>query len=316
MSEQATPAPQPPPCPITGRPAVRLIQDISPGLLIKLWRHTGGVELGHLLRKRGVIRLWESPCGMAFFDPMIEGDGALYPAFYRNTRADQWLCGDPDGSRAEFQQAAARVGEGQTVLDVGCGEGVFARHAPHANHVGLDPFAPPDADPRVLRQDIYAHAEANPGAYDVACAFQVLEHTARPLDMAKAMVRALKPGGLFIAAVPSWPSPLVEIPNLAANTVPHHLSWWTPGALEALCRELGLEAIEAHELPPQMQHRRLHWTWWFSPVKARGPYYKRAWSWHLSLALGHALACLISPLKLLPPRARSMDCFVAARKPG
>ena len=129
------------------------------------------------------------------------------------------------------------------------------------------------------------------------------------------MVRALKPGGLFLAAVPSWPSPLVEIPNMPANTVPHHLSWWTPGALEALCAELGLETSQTWALPPQLQHRRLHWTWWFSPVKARGPFYKRAWSWHLSLAFGHAMARLMSKVAGLPPFARSMDCFVAARKP-
>ncbi len=312
----ASAAAQPPPCPITGQPAVRLIQDVSQGLLVRLWRHAGGVELGHLLRGRGTIRLWESPSGLAFFDPMIEGDGALYPAFYRNTRADHWLCGDPGASRAEFQAAAVLIGAGERVLDVGCGHGAFALHVPEARYVGLDPYAPDDADARVLREDIAAHAEANPEAYDVVCAFQVLEHTARPLDMARAMVRALKPGGLFIAAVPSWPSPLVEIPNMPSNAVPHHLSWWTPGALETLCAELGLEAADAWPLPPQVQHRLLHWTWWFSPVKVHGPYYKRHWGWHISLALGHSLARLISPFGALPPFARSMDCFVSARKPA
>ena len=315
MAVQGAPA-APPPCPITGRPAVRLIQEISPGLLIQLWRHAGGVELGHLLRGIGTIRLWESSCGLAFFDPMIEGDDALYPAFYRNVGADEWLLGDPGGARAEFLAAAPLIGEGERVLDIGCGEGAFAGHVHHARYVGLDPYASAEAHPGVLRTDIRAHADQNPGAYDVVCAFQVLEHTSDPLGMARAMVRALKPGGLFLAAVPSWPSPLVEIPNMPANAVPHHLSWWTPGALEALCVELGLEAPRAWPLPPQIQHRLLHWTWWFSPVKARGPYYKRAWSWHLSLAFGHALARLISKVAGLPPFARSMDCFVAARKPG
>ena len=315
MAVQGAPA-APPPCPITGRPAVRLIQEISPGLLIQLWRHAGGVELGHLLRGIGTIRLWESSCGLAFFDPMIEGDDALYPAFYRNVGADEWLLGDPGGARAEFLAAAPLIGEGERVLDIGCGEGAFAGHVPHARYVGLDPYASAEAHPGVLRTDIRAHADQNPGAYDVVCAFQVLEHTSDPLGMARAMVRALKPGGLFLAAVPSWPSPLVEIPNMPANAVPHHLSWWTPGALEALCVELGLEAPRAWPLPPQIQHRLLHWTWWFSPVKARGPYYKRAWSWHLSLAFGHALARLISKVAGLPPFARSMDCFVAARKSG
>jgi SAM-dependent methyltransferase len=150
----------------------------------------------------------------------------------------------------------------------------------------------------------------------VVCALQVLEHSAEPLALARAAVRALKPGGLFVAAVPSWPSPIVEIPNLPANAPPHHLSWWTTGALETLCQELGLEAIQARGLPAQRQHRLLHWAGWFSPIKARGPYFKRAWPWHLSLGFGFGLARLVSPLGILPPHARSADVFVCARKPA
>ncbi len=305
----------PPPCPITGEPAARLIQEIAPILLVKLWRYAGGVELGHLLQGRGRIRLWESPCGLAFFDPMIEGDETLYPAFYRNTHVDQWLLGDPGAARAEFVAAAAMIGPGDKVLDVGCGEGAFGRHVPHADYHGLDPYAPDAAGPHILRQDIQAHASGAPEAYDVVCAFQVLEHSARPLALARAMVKALRPGGLFLAAVPNWPSPLVEIPNFPANATPHHLSWWTPSALSALCKELGLEIISARELPPQLQHKLLHWMAWFSPIKARGPYYRGAWSWHLSLILAFFLARVFGPLLGLPPGARPMDCFIAARKP-
>ena len=312
MTSQSAAA-APPPCPITGEPAARLIQEIPRSLLIQLWRHAGGVELGHLLRGRGPIRLWESPCGLAFFDPMIEGDEALYPAFYRNVGADRWLFGDPGASRAEFAAAAALIGDDELVLDVGCGQAALRGHIPHARYVGLDPFAPQGSG--ILPQTIQAHGEENPAAYDVVCALQVLEHSAEPRAMAEAMVRALRPGGLFVVAVPCWPSPLVEIPNLPANTVPHHLSWWTPGALEALCMALGLEVVSARALPAQVQHRLLHWTWWFSPLKPTGPYYRRAWSWHLSLALGHVLARLVSPFVGLPPGARPMDCFVAARKP-
>ncbi|HEY5411298.1 MAG TPA: class I SAM-dependent methyltransferase [Caulobacteraceae bacterium] len=306
---------KPPPCPITGAPAIRLIQEIPRGLLIQLWRHAGGVELGHLLRGKGPIRLWESPCGLAFFDPMIGGDGALYPAFYSNVGADEWLFGD-SSPRGEFTALSALIGEGDRVLDIGCGRGALGGHIPQARYVGLDPYAPEDADERVLRQELQAHADANPGVYDAVCALQVLEHSAEPLAMARLAVRALRPGGLFIAAVPSWPSPLVEIPNMPANTVPHHLSWWTTGALEALCRELGLEAIAARSLPAQVPHRLLHWTAFFSPVKATGPYFRRSWPWHLSLAFGHVMARLVSPFAGLPPGARSMDVFVAARKPG
>ncbi len=289
---------------------------MHPRLLVKLWRHSGHVELGRLLPDGLRLSLWEAPCGLAFFDPMIEGDEALYPGFYEHVRADRWLFNDADAGRAEFASAAALVGSGDLVLDVGCGPGAFGRRIPQARYVGLDPYAPEDHPGlTILRESIYDHAQAHPGVYDAVCAFQVLEHTKDPRGMAEAMVAALKPGGLFMAAVPSWPSPLVEIPNFAPNAVPHHLSWWTPAALQALCTELGLDVLHTEALPPQVQHKVLHWTWWFSPVKARGPYFRHAWSWHFSLIFGFVMARLLGPFVGLPPGAGSMDCFVAARKP-
>lgn len=292
-----------------------MIQQIHPKLLTRLWRHAGRVEVGHLLLPRGTIGLWESPCGLAFFHPAVEGDGALYPAFYQNVRADHWLMDDAKAGRAEFSEAANLVEPGDRVLDVGCGLGAFGRRVPHASYTGLDPYAPEAAGPSVLRETVFEHAERNPGGYDVVCAFQVLEHSAAPLDLAEAMVRLLRPGGLFIVGVPTWPSPLVEIPNFPANATPHHLSWWNRQALEALSAELGLTPVLVKDLPPQRQHGLIHWMHWLSPVKARGPYFRSAWSWHLSLIFSFMMAMLVGALLPLPPNARSIDCVLAARKP-
>lgn len=306
----------PPACPITGQPAVRRIQALPTGLLLRLWRYAGGVKLGHLLRGRGGFGLWESACGLAFFHPMVEGDATLYPTFYRNVGADRWLLSDPHQAREEFTAAAALINSGDRVLDVGCGQAAFRPHVSHARYVGLDPYAPEGLGGDIQRQTIFQHAADHPGAYDVVCGFQVLEHVVDPRAMAEAMIKALRPGGLFIAAVPSWPSPIVQIPNLPANAVPHHLTWWTVGALRTLCEELGLKVEAAKDLPPQIQYKVLLWTWWFSPVKAKGPYFRNAWSWHLSLLFGHVMARLCSPFLGLPPNAGSTDCFIAARKPA
>jgi SAM-dependent methyltransferase len=308
--------PKTPNCPITGRPAVRLIQKIHPKLLTKLWRHAGRVELGHLLLPAGAIGLWESPCGLAFFHPAIEGDEALYPAVYRNIGADRWLLNDRDGGRAEFGAAAALIRPGERVLDVGCGEGAFRRHIPESIYTGLDPFAPEDRGAHVVRESLEAHAARHAGCYDVVCAFQVLEHTADPLSLARGMARLLRPGGLFIVAVPSWPSPIVEIPNFPSNAPPHHLSWWNVEALQALSAELGLQALVARDLPAQPDHKLIHWLQWLSPVKAKGPYWRHAWSWHASLIFAFLAARIIAPFIPLPPGARSIDCFLAARKPA
>ena len=301
--------PRRPPCPITGKPATRLIQDIPRSLLIYLWRYSGRVELGHLLGGKGPIRLWESPCGLAFFDPMIEGDGALYPAFYRNTFADRWLLNDPGAERAEFQVASTMIGAGEQVLDVGCGQAAFARHVPHARYVGLDPYAPASSGPEILRRDIHTHAAEAPEAYDAVCAFQVLEHSAEPLTVARAMVRALRPGGLFFVGVPNWPSPLVEIPNFPANAPPHHLTWWTPAALRtgpgrgvdgrtAAAEAAQADPLDGLFLTDQGGRALLPQGLVMASQRAR-----------------RLLACGRARPRPEAARARSLDCFVAARKP-
>src|SRR5215469_11918253 len=66
--------PFPPLCPITGLPASRRIQQVSGALLIALWRASLGVSTARLLRDVKRFGLWESPCGLAFFHPMIVGE--------------------------------------------------------------------------------------------------------------------------------------------------------------------------------------------------------------------------------------------------
>ena len=85
MTEQHDPAsgsPAPPRCPITGRPALRRIQAISSSLLIPLWSISFGVDARRALAEVRRFELWESPCGLAFFTPMVAGDKAFYDKLY------------------------------------------------------------------------------------------------------------------------------------------------------------------------------------------------------------------------------------------
>src|SRR5690349_21689152 len=106
-----------PACPITGLPASRRIQPISSRLLSELWRWSFGARVESRLAGVEQFGLWESPCGLAFFEPMLAGDDAFYQDLYRRADFHRALS-VPRIPRAEFGRLAELVRTGEKVLDV------------------------------------------------------------------------------------------------------------------------------------------------------------------------------------------------------
>lgn len=302
-------------CPITGAPSA-LVQEVSPRLLRGLWRRAFGVEPTPLPAEP--IGVWRSPCGLVFFAPAAEGDGAFYEALYRRLDAGGRVRAT-GRDRAEYPHAAARIRPGDAVLEVGAGAGAFARHIPDARYVGLDPNpgAYAAANAQVRDEDLAAHASGAAGAYDAACAFQVIEHVADPLRLAADMVRCLKPGGLLMLGAPAWPSAMTAIPDFAFNAPPHHLSWWSGAAMAALAGRLGLAVEEIRLLPPVAAQPLIHWMGRLAPLKAPpdGPWFAARRSWYASLAAAHLLGRVAATLLPLPRNAAPMFVLMVARKP-
>lgn len=302
-------------CPITGE-AATLVQGVSPALLRGLWRRTFKVEPTPLPGER--IGVYRSPCGLVFFAPAEEGDAAFYEALYRRLDAGGRVRA-AGRDRAEYPHAAARIRPGDAVLEVGAGAGAFARLVPGARYVGLDPHPGAYADPAadIRAESLADHAAANPGAYDAAVAFQVIEHVADPLAFATDMVRCLKPGGVLVLGAPAWPSAMTAIPNFVFNAPPHHLSWWSERAMRALAGRLGLTIEETRALPPVPAQPLIHWMGRMAPLKARaeGPWFAARRSWYLSLAGAFVAGRIAAALLPLPRNAAPMFVLLAARKP-
>jgi len=304
-----------PNCPITGLPANRRIQPISARLIGGLWRGAFGVSTDQLA---GVERfgLWESPCGLGFFEPMIEGDEAFYLGLYRGGDFHRLLAA-PGLARAEFKRVAEMVRQGERVLDVGCGEGGLAQHLPHATYVGLDPnFSAATPELAVRNETVADHAVSHREEYDAVCAFHVIEHVSNPLGFARDLVTCLRPGGRLFVAVPGWPSAITEIPNFVFNAPPHHLSWWSESALRALADRLDL-VVEAVETVPFSTHDSIiYWMGRFAPKLTGHKYFYAHWTWYAALAWSWLAGRTANALFRVPATAKASGLLLAARKPS
>ena len=305
--------PSPPLCPITGLPARRRIQQVSGALLIALWRASFGVSTARQLRDVKWLGLWESPCGLAFFHPMIVGDEQFYRDFYeRLGEGGPWK--NALVPRSDFARVGALIAPGEKLLDVGCGTACFARHAKGAVYVGLEQnVTATSAD--VRNETVAQHAAAYPGAYDVVCSFHVAEHTSEPAHFVADMVRCLRPGGRLFLAVPRWPSALTDIPNLALNGPPHHLSWWSNRALRALAERVGLIVENIEVLPPSPDISIIYWMARLTPKLTGDRFFRHAWGWHASLGWSWLAARVCSSLFRIPANVKSFELLLIARRP-
>ena len=289
----------PPPCPITGEPATRLVQWVGAKHLSELWRIAMRVDVGPSFRGTRRFGLWESPTGLYFFDPMRAGDAAFYTALY--ARLSPRYYPREGRPRGEFVLAARHVQAGERVLDVGCGFGAFRYELAHARYTGLDPHFSGEPGADWARVDTLAeHLRENAGAYDVCTAFQALEHVEDPVGMLSDMARAVRPGGRVIVGVPHVPSAHSRIPNYLINAVPHHLTWWTEPALRTVADRVGLTGARVETVPWVDVDGLVYWMARCSPVKCRERHFRHSWAWYASALVGLACGYVLWMLKPTP----------------
>jgi SAM-dependent methyltransferase len=309
-------APTSPKCPITGLPAMRHIQNIPSPLLIALWRISFGVRAARQLSGVRRFGLWEAPCGLAFFDPMIAGDKAFYDDLYRRL-GEEGLWSGRVVERSDYSRIAALVQPGQSVLDVGCGSAGFARYLPLASYVGLEQSVEARKVAADVRGETVAeHAERHAGAYDVVCACHVIEHIAEPAPFIAAMARCLRADGRLAIVAPSWPGAMTDIPNFVMNGPPHHLTWWTERALHELAKTSGLLVESVEALPPSPVFSILYWMGWAAPKLTGGRFFRHASAWYLALLWSWLAGRLCNALFRLPAHAHRFELLLVARKPG
>lgn len=207
-------------------------------------------------------------CKLGFFYPLVGGT----QSFYQKLNCNKWYYLE---DKSEYKTVATLIPKGAAVLDIGCGEGKFARLIPDCEYVGLEKnlsaqLSREDGHPLILPELIAEHSRSYPSRYDFVCSFQVLEHVADVRSFIEDSLKCLRFGGRLIISVPAAESFISQTVNGVLNMPPHHLTWWPDQSLIYVGNLYGLtlESI-IHERLERVHYRRYAFNWAWSRVSRK-----------------------------------------------
>jgi len=178
-------------------------------------------------------------CGFELFFPTVTGTADFYDrievANYYNL--EKW----------EFQRALQFIRNlgVAALLDIGCGAGAFLDRlrsaAPEVRRCGHELNPKLRSILEANQHEVVFEPLASMAAdqFDVVTAFQILEHTADPVAMLRAMFALVRPGGFVFISTPNQSGPIRHFSGALTEIPPHHVSRWTPRALLLAVRQAG-----------------------------------------------------------------------------
>lgn len=209
---------------------------------------------GHPGTLDGAPEIWKVPCNVREFQThrftlwrctgcrslhcAEDADLALYYARYP-LKLQQLSFQDRIGYRNRIRLIRKQgIEDGQSILDYGCGAGLFVRMLreegfPEA--AGYDPFVPEFAGPAALGRQ-----------FDAVVCYDVIEHHDDPRAFLGKLVALVRPGGLLVIGTPNAeriPMHRTDDPSLH---VPYHRHILSRSILLEMAREAGCRAVHVY----------------------------------------------------------------------
>lgn len=240
-------------CILCGSNDITILESINTRYLAALYKKRAHVNVESFFNGDRIEYCNCKKCELKFYWPLQIGDGKFYDEL-------QQYNGYYLKEKAEFTEAAKFIKKEDSVLEVGCGEGLFQNYIEYKSYTGLE-FSDEAINKArvkgidVIKQNLEEHAKQNLEKYDVVCYFQVLEHVENPKDFIQNSIVCLKPGGKLILAVPSEDSFIAQAVNCYLNMPPHHASRWPDTTLRKLGELFHLTLIQLYHEPLHQRHR-------------------------------------------------------------
>lgn len=141
-------------------------------------------------------------CGLDYFFPAVPGDAGFYAELMNAVPYEE--------NRWEFSVVSQLVDGSESLVDFGSGKGAFLRQlgARAGRAVGVDYNG--EAIEAMTAAGLEAHgadfdsfAAEEGRAFDVACAFQLIEHLDDVEALMRPMIQCTKPGGRLFVSLPN-----------------------------------------------------------------------------------------------------------------
>ena len=157
-------------------------------------------------------------CGLVYVDPIPASDELS--RHYNQDYYSEWISTQRKKRErmwARRLKSIERVAKKGSILDVGCGEGLFLELAKQkgwqVHGTDVSAYATEFTSER-LGQDVFCGEIWDTGftqqSFDVVTLWHVLEHSTSPMRTLQELRRVLKPGGLLVLAVPNLNDRLMQ----------------------------------------------------------------------------------------------------------
>ncbi len=248
--------------PVTFKGNTKLKDTILSQTIIDLYKNDLDTDVSRLFKGIDNVSIYEClDTGYLFYYPFnIVGDEKLYddlkikmPEIYHTPYYPTW--------KWEYDIALKLIAENSSVLEVGCGSGVFLNKLSSINPnrklkgLELNKFSVKEAITKGIDaqvETIQDFSKTNGYLYDVVSFFQVLEHVYEVHSFLETSIACLKNSGQLIIAVPFNEPYLFKNDILnTLNLPPHHMGLWNEAAFKNLTKvfPLKLDKIVIENLP-------------------------------------------------------------------